>query len=201
MQTPPRKIARKWPWVLIVGTIALVASTLLLATRSPHHVREPHRSFTIKGFIELRQPGPEGAKPPAAVCMSANGFRMIMGEPVSASPDDNGKGFVVCRIPPEGLRIPFIEVQPHTTESYVRTILLAAFLVSTKDRPAACEDAGASLVEVSLSEIGELCSTEKPPPKSELALLAPYHDAEGMPADTIKVVATHVDQLPGTATQ
>jgi hypothetical protein len=39
-----------------------------------------------------------------------------------------------------------------------------------------------------LNEIGKLCFVEEPPPKAELALLAPYHDDHGQPADTMKIV-------------
>ena len=172
----------------MAAALAGVVSIKLYFGRQTHY-HEPHRIYTMEGFIELRPPGPSGARLPAAVCMSANGFRMIVGKPLGTLAYDRGKSFIVCRIPPRGLKIPF-KVEQYTTEGYSRTILLAAFLASTEDKPTRCESSDATLIEASTAEIGKACFVEQPPPKSELALLAPYHDSEGRPADTIKITPT-----------
>ncbi|MDD9947176.1 MAG: hypothetical protein OXU20_39420 [Myxococcales bacterium] len=150
-----------------------------------------HIDYHVAGVIRIQPPGPPGAPVPAAVCLSQNSYQMINGQPVGVSETDR-TGFVVCQIPPDGVDVPF-EFVRYTTTGGASGLLVAAFLVSMGKPPEACTTPDATLVRVDANALRLLCAVDRPPPKSELALLAPYHDGEGQPADHIRIVATVAD--------
>jgi hypothetical protein len=119
--------------------------------------------------------------------MSSNSYHMIVAHPAHGRSDVSYQNaYVVCRIPADGVGIPFFESRYTTTG---KGLLLAAFLASVGGPFPACDDPNTIVVEVGdeSRRLAGLCDV-KPPPKSELALMAPFDDKNGRPADMIRIV-------------
>ena len=155
--------------------------------------RQPHREFVVSGVVHIAPPGPAGSPTPAVVCLSANGYHMLDGQPIGGSDGDSSghgsgsdaEGFVLCRVPPEGVDVPFTTSQ-YTTESHHRELLLLAYLVSVVEGVPGCDgDAVSAMVEPAL--VRGVCSAS--PAKTEIAQLLPSYDDGSRPTDTISIAA------------
>ena len=147
-----------------------------------------HYRFTVRGVVHIVPPGPASSPAPAVVCLSANGYQMLVGYPIGSSDLDvqepRADGFVLCQVPDDGIDVPFT-TSHYTTKEGSESTLLAAYLVSTAAPVPECNDGRVS-TRVEASVVAGLCG--EPPPKSEIALALPAYDDGGRPTPTISIL-------------
>lgn len=168
---------------IVMGLLALVVVSFVAMCI----VGSMHRTYIAEGNIEISPPGPPGVTAPAAICMWANGYQVAT--PAAARESEDGPAYVLCTLDTR-VSVPF------SVSRYSNTghgLLIGAFLLSIPDgHPACVGKAGLITVEDSIP-LESLCRTEDMPPRSEIAMMAPYDDDDGRPTPTMRIAITKAD--------
>lgn len=129
---------------------------------------------------------PKGVALPAVACIWANSHKVPSPGAIKSRGMYTGDTQVVCRVPKHGVQIPF---QVNELSSTGHGLLIGAFLRSIPGGHAACADD--STVVAVVTDTGDkldaLCALGRVPPKSEVALLAPFDDDKGRPTSAMSV--------------
>jgi hypothetical protein len=173
-----------WTRVLlvIVGLfIALVVACVAISIRS-----SMHRTYVAEGNIEVRPPGPPGVTAPAVICMWANGYKVAT--PEVAKDPESGHPYILCSLDTP-TSVPFSVSRYSNTGS---GFLIGAYLVSIPGGHPACANATGRIEVENAAQLVGLCNGPMPP-RSEVALMAPFNDDDGRPTRTVRVAITKAE--------
>jgi hypothetical protein len=177
------------PWGRIIFVVVGLAALIGILWVGLTIRASMHKTYIAEGSIEISPPGPPGVTAPAAVCMWANGFQMAT--PEAAREPRGSDAYVLCTLDTHA-SAPF-EVSRYSNTG--RGLLIGAFLMSIPGGHPACEgQSGLVTVEAEqTSQLDSLCRTEDMPPRSEIALMAPFDDDEGRPTTTMRIAITKAE--------
>jgi hypothetical protein len=177
------------PWGRIIFVVVGLAALIGILWVGLMLRASMHKTYIAEGSIEISPPGPPGVTAPAAVCMWANGFQMAT--PEAAREPRGSDAYVLCTLDTHA-SAPF-EVSRYSNTG--RGLLIGAFLMNIPGGHPACEgQSGLVTVEAEqTSQLDSLCRTEDMPPRSEIALMAPFDDDEGRPTTTMRIAITKAE--------
>lgn len=144
-----------------------------------------HRFYHVNGNIHVSAPGPKGVELPAVACMFETTYAIHQATTVTAPEEESRTAFVVCRIPDDGVSIPF-HVSFYSMMG--RGLLVGSFLTSLGfTHPACSPDAILTLVSDEDGTLADICEGGEIPAKSEVAMMAPFDDDVGRPANAMRI--------------
>jgi hypothetical protein len=146
-----------------------------------------HRTYVAEGNIEISPPGPPGVATPAAICMWANGYRVAT--PSAARESKDGPAYILCTLDAP-VSMPF-SVSRYS--NFASGLVIGAFLVSIPDGHPACVGATGLVTVEDASPLDGLCDVDSMPPRSEVAMMAPFDDDVGRPTATMRIAITKAE--------
>lgn len=145
-----------------------------------------HKTYEVDGRIYIAPPGPGSVDLPAVACMWASTYGPAPRSTVRSPDEDSKNAYVVCRIPEDGVGIPF-----HASHySNIKGgFLVAAFLEPLTAPHPACHDPTAIVALVSDPErhLASVCEQRPLPARSDIAMMAPFDDDEGRPTSSMRI--------------
>lgn len=182
-------LVKKWLGALLVVTAlaCLVFGGFFIVVRGMSH-----KYYEVEGTIRVSPPESIDVTLPAVACMSADRSQGYAPYAITRSGTVDGTAYVVCEIPQDGTSIPF------KTSTYGNTgygIQIRAFLQPIPWSHPSCADAATPAVLVSDEDrtLERICSHGELPPKSEIALAAPFDGGDSQATETIRIVVTRAE--------
>jgi hypothetical protein len=165
--------------LLVVVVLGLLVSALVLFSLG-------HRQYEVDGALHVSEVASGGPHVPAVACLWANGFGMATPRADLDETDQARLAHVVCRIPAGGIDIPF-RVSNYGVSG--RGMLIGGYLQAAPQAAAVCSAAPifALTLDDSDGTYASLCASGEFPPKSEIALAAPFDDDEGRPTKNLEI--------------